>query len=261
MENTHRTIVSIVTPSYNCGRYLRTTIDSVLAQTYQDWEMLIVDDGSTDNSVEIINSYDDERIKLLRMLHIGAAEARNMALREAKGKYVAFLDSDDVWLPEKLEKQVAFMQENDYDFSYAEYYKMTQEGERIPQIVSGPARVSKNMMYMYCWPGCLTVMFNREKVGLVQIPNLMRNNDYAIWLRIAHKAECHLLKEPLAVYRLRYNSISRQSYSELIKWHYKLYRIGENMNILSAYALTSCNLFFGIIKKILYQKHDTSGAV
>ncbi|MBQ0062672.1 MAG: glycosyltransferase family 2 protein [Prevotella sp.] len=251
-------LVSIVTPAYNSSLYIAKSINSVLAQTYANWEMLIVDDGSTDNTLEIVRSYEDKRIKIFNNTHQGAAEARNLALRQATGKYVAFLDSDDLWLPEKLEKQVRFMEENHYDFSYTNFIKMSHEGVSYKQIVSGPKKVSKFMMFMYCWPGCLTVMFNRENIGLIQVANIKRNNDYAMWLKISRKATCHLLAEPLSMYRLRYGSISDQNYFELIKWHYRLYRQAEKMNPLKSAIITGCNLVFGFTKKIKYQWHDKS---
>ena len=111
-------LVSIIMPAYNCGRFIKESIDSVLAQTYTNWELLIVDDCSTDNTKAIVSTYDDKRIRYMRNpQNMGAALTRNKALREAKGRYIAFLDADDMWLPEKLERQIAFMQDNGFYFT------------------------------------------------------------------------------------------------------------------------------------------------
>ena len=109
-------------------------------------------------------------------------------------------------------------------------------------------------MFSYCWPGCQTVMYDREKVGLIQIPNIKKNNDYAMWLKAIKKADCHLLKENLAKYRKRRGSISSGSYTSLIKWHYRLFREVESFSILLAALQTANNLFWGVIKKLFYVK-------
>lgn len=250
-------LVSIIMPNYNCENYLKDTIDSVISQTYTNWELLFVDDCSTDNSLELIKSYNDERIKILKNeIHSGAAISRNYALREARGKWIAFLDSDDIWLPEKLEKQIMFMEENDYKFSYTNYRRIDEENNDLGVEITGPKKITKRKMYHYCYPGCLTVMFDADFVGLVQIEDLPKNNDYAMWLKICKKATCYLLNESLAKYRQRVGSISRQSKLSLIKYHYKLFRVSEKMGVISSIWRTFMNLFFGVIKKIKYTKRE-----
>lgn len=252
-------LVSIIMPTYNCGKFIEETIQYVLAQTYQNWELLIVDDCSTDNTKEIVNKYiaKDNRIKYeVLENNSGAAIARNVALKKAKGKYIAFLDSDDLWNKDKLEKQVKFMQENNYYFTYTNYRTINEESESLNRVVTGPKKVTKAGMYNYCWPGCLTVMYNREKVGLVQIENLKKNNDYAMWLKVIQKANCYLLNEVLASYRIRTGSISNQSKIKLIKHHYILYKDGEKQNKFIASINTIRNLVFGVVKKIIYVKGE-----
>lgn len=249
-------LVSIIMPSYQTGRFIRETIKSVLAQTYSNWELIIIDDCSTDNTDEVVSAFTgDPRIRYMKnSKNSGAAVSRNRALREARGKWIAFLDSDDLWEPEKLEKQIAFMKENDCRFSYTNYIEIDEESRPNGKSVTGPRRISKRGMYRYCWMGCLTVMYDAEAMGLIQIADIRKNNDYAMWLKICRKAECRLLDETLARYRKRGGSISNQGYVKLIKWHYKLFREAEQKPPVRAAVLTMGNLFFGVIKKIMYVK-------
>lgn len=249
-------LVSIIMPSYNTAKYIAETVQSVLAQTYQDWELIIVDDCSTDDTDEVVKPFlSDSRIRYLKNeKNSGAAVSRNWALREAKGKWIAFLDSDDLWMPEKLEKQIAFMEENGYHFSYTDYVEIDETSKPNGKRVTGPKKITKAGMFDYCWPGCLTVMYDSEAVGLVQIADIKKNNDYAMWLKVCKKADCYLLDEPLAKYRKRAGSISNHGYMALIKWHYKLFREAENQNPVSSTVLTIRNLLFGVFKKIKYVK-------
>ncbi len=197
-------LVSIITPNWNCANLILETIRSVKAQTYPNWEIIIVDDCSTDNSNKVVESYmaEDGRIRFLKNdKNFGAALSRNYALREAKGRWIAFLDSDDLWEPKKLEKQLRFMVENGYKFSYTAYQEMDNDGRETGVVIRGPKHVSKLGMFAFCWPGCLTVMYDREVVGLIQIADIKKNNDYTMWLKICQKADCYLLDEVLAKYR------------------------------------------------------------
>lgn len=249
-------LVSIIMPSYNTGRFIKETVESVVAQTYPNWELIIVDDCSTDHTDQIIKELlNDTRIHYIKNeKNSGAAVSRNRALREAKGRWIAFLDSDDLWHPEKLEKQLQFMEENGYHFSYTNYIEIDENSISNGKTVTGPNKVTKRGMYNYCWVGCLTVMYDAETVGLIQIEDIKKNNDYAMWLKICQKETCYLLNETLAKYRKRTGSISNHQYIKLIKWHYKLYREAEKRNLMAASALTLRNLFFGVIKKIKYVK-------
>ena len=251
-------LVSIIMPSYNTAPYIAESINSVVAQTYTDWELIIVDDASTDNTDETVADAirHCERSEAIHYLkndrNSGAAYSRNRALREAKGKWIAFMDSDDLWAPDKLEKQIAFMEKNCYAFSYTCYGEMDEDGQKTGVVVGGPKRITKTGMFNYCWPGCLTVMYNREVVGDIQIADIRKNNDYAMWLKICRKADCFLLDENLARYRKRSGSISNHSYMALVKWHYKLYREAERLNPITSLWITGRNLFFGVWKKIKY---------
>ena len=241
-------LVSIIMPAYNCGRFIGEAIESVLAQTYTVWELLIVDDCSTDNTAEIITSYKDERIHYMHNeRNSGAALSRNKALRAAQGRYIAFLDADDAWTPEKLEHQIAFMQQNGYDFTYTAFRRTDK-----PFRISGPRHITTMGMYAFCWPACPTVMYNREKIGLIQISDLRKNNDYAMWLHVIQKAKCHLLDEELFLYNKHAGSVSDAKISVLLKWHYILWRQEMRCNPVTALFYTGLNAVFGAYKKIRY---------
>lgn len=254
-------LVSIITPSWNCGKFLEETILSIQAQTYTNWELLFQDDCSTDETQERVLrlSAEDARIKYeCNPQNSGAAVTRNNALRRAEGKWIAFLDSDDLWSPDKLEKQIKFMVENHCHFSYTEYVEMDENGKETGVLISGPKRVSRRGMYNFCWPGCLTVMYDRDQVGLIQIEDIKKNNDYAMWLKVCHKADCYLLAEPLAKYRRgRAGSISTHGYVTLMKWHYKLFHEANGNGALHSLWLTARNMVFGVYKKLTYVKRYT----
>lgn len=248
-------LVSIIMPSYNTAKFIEDTIKSVLDQTYTDWELIIVDDCSKDNTDEVVKKFlSDKRIKYLKNKeNKGAAFSRNYALREAKGKWIAFLDSDDLWESNKLEKQIKFMETNNYAFTYTNYKEINEKSESLNTIVTGPKKINKTGFYNFCYPGCLTVMYDAEKVGLIQIENLAKNNDYAMWLKVIKKVKyCYLLDEVLASYRKRTNSISSGSKFKLIKHHYILYKFGEKRNPIDSFILTIRNIIFGIYKKKKY---------
>ncbi len=250
-------IVSIIMPSYNCGRVVRETIESVFAQTYTNWELLFVDDCSTDDTESIVMSFNDPRIHFFKNeKNSGAAVSRNLALREAKGRWIAFLDSDDLWKPEKLEHQIRFMEENDYHFSYTGRDFIDEDSRPLNRSVTGPKHITKHGMFNFCWVGCLSVMYDANVIGVIQIVDIKKNNDYALWLKAIKKADCYLLNENLASYRVRRGSISNQSYLKLIKWHYRLFRESENMSVIGSSYCTMRNLLFGVVKKVFYTKKN-----
>lgn len=251
-------LVSIIMPSYNTASFIEETIQSVLNQTYTNWELIIVDDCSTDNTNEVVDTIKDCRIHYLKNeKNSGAAISRNKALREAKGQWIAYLDSDDLWMPEKLEKQIKFMEENGYVFSYTNYEEIDVDGYKTGVKVTGPKKITKTGMFNYCWPGCLTVMYDANKIGLIQIEDIKKNNDYAMWLKVCRKADCYLLDEILGQYRKgRVGSVSTHSIRTMIGWHYKLYREAEDMGILSSLFNTGRNLVFGFYKKKRYVRRQ-----
>lgn len=250
-------LVSIIMPSWNTGRFIAESIDCVLAQTYANWELLIVDDCSTDNTDEIVAGYSDERIKYYKNeKNCGAALTRNRAMREAQGEWLAFLDSDDLWAPEKLERQINFMRDNGYDFSYTEYEKIDEGDNPLNIYVTGPDKVDKRTMYRYDYIGQLTMMYSAKRYGLIQIKDIKKNNDYAIRLQL-YKNDgtcCYLLKENLAKYRIRKKSISHDKLSKKLRSHYDLFHICDEKSAIVAFWYACWNMFFGVMKKRNYEK-------
>ena len=241
-------------PSYNTAQYISDSIKSVQAQTYKNWELIIVDDCSTDQSIEVIKSFNDDRIILLRNTrNSGAALSRNYALREALGRWVAFLDSDDTWAPDKLEKQIRFMEENCYAFTYTDY-RICLNGTWMPYVNIGPDRVNKRRMYDYCYFSTITVIYDRDKIGLIQVANLRKNNDYAMWLQAIEKSDAYRLPECLSFYIKHDGSVSSGSKAKLIRWHYLLFREGLGKDPLTAWLLTVNNLIHGLWKKVYYKE-------
>lgn len=250
-------LVSVIMPSWNTGRYIAESIQSVINQTYQNWELIIVDDCSTDNTDDVVNSFKDNRIKYYHNLsNSGAAITRNRALREARGEWIAFLDSDDLWMPKKLEHQLKFMKKNGYVLSYTEYEKINEESAPINIYVTGPHVVSKRRIYNYDYIGQLTMMYNAKEFGLIQIKDIKKNNDYAIRLQLYQKpGTCaYLLNENLAKYRVRKVSISHDKFRKKFKSHYDLFHKCDEKTAVVAIWYACWNMFFGILKKRNYEK-------
>lgn len=254
-------LISIIMPSYNTGGYIADSIRSVQAQSYPHWELLIVDDCSTDSTEEAIAPFlADERIRFFRNeKNSGAAISRNRALREAQGEYIAFLDSDDLWLPDKLERQLAFMKENGYAFTCTDYFVINRDGTLNTHVITAPAHMGKREIYRYCYPATLTTMYERATIGLIQVADLKKNNDYAMWLQAIEQADCHHMPAALSAYRQREGSISSINKWRLIRYHYILFRRGMGLGVISSLFCTVRNLFFGVLKKLRYKRPIAKG--
>ncbi len=210
--NQEQPLVSVITPAYNASRFIGETIESVLAQTYTNWEMIIVDDCSTDHTVDIVKSYkkEDDRIKLFQLeQNSGSGVARNRAMDEAKGRFLAFLDSDDLWMPEKLSRQIPFMLDNGLAFSFTKYVRMNEDGTMTNAVTKAPATVHYEDLMKHCVIGCLTVILDRSKIGEQRMLEIRTRQDYAFWLSLTRQGYlAYGLPEVLAKYRLVENSIS-----------------------------------------------------
>ena len=248
-------LVSVIMPSYNTAKYIGESIESVINQTYPHWELIVVDDCSTDDTDSVVANYlSDGRIRYLKNeKNSGAAISRNYALREATGTWIAFLDSDDVWLPDKLETQIAFMLENGYKFTCTDY-RIRLNGSWLPYVYTSPKVITRRKLFNYCYFSTITVMYDREFVGLIQIADLRKNNDYAMWFEIAKKTPCYRLSKYLSCYYKHDDSISGGSKWKLIKHHYILYRKGLKKGKLASVILTGNNLFWGVHKKLFYKE-------
>ena len=236
MENKNEELVSIIMPAFNCGDFIGTTLDSVINQSYKNWEVIVVDDCSTDNTADVVQEYikKDNRIKYHKLeKNSGAAVARNKAVDLAAGKYMAFLDSDDVWFPEKLTKQIGFMEENDYGFTCTSYTKIDEQGEYLNRTIIAQPRRDYDGVLKTC-PGNSTVIYNAEKLGKFKIPDIKKRNDYVMWLQVIKKEKyLYGIEEPLGSHRIRTEGISSNKKS-LVGYHWKVYREIEKLSLLKS---------------------------
>ena len=243
-------LISIITPTYNCGKFIARTMDSALAQTYKNWEMIIVDDCSKDNTKEIVEEYmkNDSLIKYhILDKNSGAAVARTTAMKLAEGNYMAFLDSDDIWMPEKLEKQIKWMEENGYDFSCTAYEQIDEEDNLLGKKIKTIKKTDYNRLLLDCPVGNSTVMYNVDKMGKFEVPDIRKRNDDALWLQMLKK-EKYIWGMPdvLMKYRIRQNSISSNKFS-VIKYHWILYRDIEHLSVIRSLF----HIFWWCVIKVL----------
>ncbi|MCY9821472.1 glycosyltransferase family 2 protein [Aeromonas media] len=246
----HSVIVSIIMPLYNSSAYVARSIESVLSQSYRNWELILVDDFSTDDTLLIIQSYlnSDKRIKLIKSeLNVGAAVARNMAIEKASGKYLCFLDSDDIWLPEKLATQVSYMEQNNVLFSFMAYFKVDADDNKIG-CVHVPDVVSYNDLLRTCSIGCLTAMFNAEVLGKQMMPLLRKRQDYGLWLKLIKlSGKAYGINMPLSCYRVHSESISSNKFNAA-KYQWRIYREVEGLNIFKTCYYFTTYMVYGILK-------------
>lgn len=233
---------SIITPLFNGAKYIGETIESVMTQTDNDWELIVIDDCSIDKGDLIVEKYcqKDSRIKLLRNEeNLGPAETRNRGIKAAKGRFIAFLDGDDLWLPNKLEKQLAFMSSNDIPFSFSYYQQVNEAGSFIKNVDKLPEAVRYKDLLKYNYIGCLTAVYDTDFFGKVYMKDIRNRQDYALWLdlvKLSVTAFC--VKETLASYRIRRNSISSNKF-RLIKYHWHIYYNIEKLGIFRALYLVT----------------------
>lgn len=228
-------LVSVIMPTYNCGRFITETIESIQAQTYENWEIVIVDDCSKDDTKQVVEALieKDSRIKYHCLeVNSGAAVARTKSMELAQGEYMAFCDSDDLWMPDKLEKQLKFMQDNDYAFSCTAYEQIDEQSNSLNRVIKTVKKTDYNRLLLDCPVGNSSVMYNVGKMGKFQVPNIRKRNDDALWLTMLKK-EKYIWGMPdvLMRYRIRSNSISSNKLS-VIKYHWILYREIEHLSVL-----------------------------
>ena len=228
--------VSIIVPMYNAEKFIGKAIETVLSQTYENWEMLIMNDVSTDNSLAVVNKFvkKDDRIKVVNTeKNMGVVKGRNHLIDLARGKYIAFLDADDYWHSEKLEKQIQFMKEKNASISCTEYTRVRENGEKINEVVI-KSEISYTDMLKNNYLGCLTVMYDVEKVGKRYFKELEKNEDYVLWLEIVKDVKTiYGLKENLAYYRVLDNSRSSNKV-KTAKVRWEIYRKVEKLSLLKS---------------------------
>lgn len=230
-------LVSIITPSYKSKKFIKETINSVINQTYNNWEMIIVDDCSPDDSAmyieDIIKS--EQRIKLIKLnKNLGAAEARNKALEVAKGKYIAFLDSDDIWMLNKLEIQIDFMKKNNFAFTFSEYTPFSEDGKINYNTINVPKSIDYTTYCKNTIIGCLTVVIDKEQTGDFRMPNIRSSHDMALWLLIMKRGfKAYGLDENLAKYRLVSTSNTSKKW-KAAKEVWDVYREVEKLSLATS---------------------------
>lgn len=260
-------LVSIIMLSHNSAQYVEESVRSVMAQTYKNWELLFVDDNSKDKTITMMMDLKDEarirkedysfidRIKVSQTVtDRGVSVNRNGALKEARGRWIAFLDVGDIWAPDKLEKQINFMEENGYTFSYTKYGQMNSKSQNRGVVIGGKEHVTHKDFLKCCWPAYLTVMYDASKVGHIRGRIVKENNDYALWLKISDRHDCHLLDENLATMRTPYGIFSRFLRTDKIKWRYECYRTEEDLGPVTSFFYTVRNGWYGIVKWMKYVK-------
>ncbi len=245
-------LVSIVTPVFNSANFLPETLNSIRTQTFEDFEHLVVDDGSTDESVSILERYasQDVRIRIIRLKgNNGPAKARNAAIESARGRYIAFVDSDDLWLPQKLELQLAFMAEKQAPVSFTSYLKMTEGGVNTGGIVKAMAMVSYKNLLKSNFIGCSTAIYDTQLVGKVFMPDILKRQDYGLWLKIAKAGHiAYGMSTPLVRYRLRENSVSSNKFVAA-KYHWKVLREVETVGLIRSVFYFIQYAYLGIRKQ------------
>ena len=240
-------LVSIIMPTYNCACFIAQSVESVLAQSHTNWELIIVDDCSTDNTKAVLSPY----LAKYPNIHYtclekneGPAFARSTALKQAKGDYVAFLDSDDLWNPEKLTKQIAFMQEKHAGFSATAYSQMNEEGKSLETVLIPPQKTDYvKMLRLSCPIGNSTVMYDRRILGDQTVPSIQKRNDFALWLQLLHTTPvCCGLPEVLTIYRVRTKSVSSNKL-KLLPYHWHLYYRIEKLGVIKSMWYILCWAF------------------
>ena len=247
-------MVSIIVPVYNAGNFIEQTMDCVAVQTYTNWELLLVEDCSSDNTVTIIQQYlektKDDRIRLIRQpSNLGAARARNRGLKEANGCYVAYLDADDLWVPEKLEKELAFMKEKGAAFAFTGYEFADENGKGMGKIVHVPEKLTYRQALSNTTIFTTTVMFDLRQLSREQLEMpVMKSEDTALWFKVLRSGvTAYGLDENLVKYRRAGKSLSSNKLEALHRiWN--LYRKAEGMNVISS-AWHFCFWAFRAVKR------------
>lgn len=250
-------LVSIITPTFNSEKFIAQTIGSVQNQTYINWEMIIVDDASTDTTVQLILDFSnsDSRIKLYQLQrNSGAGIARNKAIDLAKGRFIAFLDSDDLWKSEKLEKQISFLLNNNYPFTFSFYDCIDEEGKPLNKRVEAPRNLSYKQLFFCNYVGNLTGIYDVDYFGKISISSNRKRQDWMVWLTILKKIKkANAVPDSLAYYRVRANSISA-SKTDLLKHNFAVYSTFHGFNLAVSALCMIGFLFTQILIKPFYIK-------
>ena len=240
--------VSIIMPAYNAEKYIDVAIKSVLEQTYDEWILYVIDDGSADNTVGVIEKFSsiEGRIRLIQLNeNKGIANARNIALEQINSKFIAFLDSDDYWHPEKLEKQLSFMINNNYYFTFTDYYLINEEGKQVGEVQGNNVTVlDYKELLKTNRIGCLTVILNREKLNNIQF-NKIRHEDYNLWLDLlkTNNVCAFRFPEKLSYYRKSSTSVSGNKIKSVL-WVWTIIRKGQKFSFTESLWIFSKYIYY-----------------
>lgn len=253
-------LVSIIMPAYNSERYIKETIESVLKQTYKNFELIIVDDNSSDNTYEVIDKFSkiDNRIKKFKLSNnFGAAKARNLALKNSKGRFIAYLDADDIWYDEKIEKQVKFMLDNNYGFSCTSYEVIDDSGKSLNKFIIMAEELDYKGFLINNLIQTVGVIVDTQIVSreLLKMPNMRRRQDAATWLQVLKQGySCYGMNNILAKYRRTKGSLSSNKF-KAVKGMWYLYRKVEHLSLaFSSYCFIRY-AFLAVKKRIYLNKN------
>lgn len=250
-------LVSIITPSFNSEKYIKETILSVQNQTYQNWEMIIIDDCSTDNTLNSINdiALQDPRIKIIALnKNVGSGIARNKGIDVAKGKYLTFIDADDIWNKNKIENQIKFLKINHLYFTFCFYSLIDENSKNIAKYISAPNPLTLKQLKYCNHIGNLTGIYDVEYFGKIYFSKLRKRQDWIMWLEILKKIKiAYPLPQYLAYYRKRKNSLSANKL-KLIKYNYNVYRYYWNHSTINSMFRMFIFLFHQLVLKKKYIK-------
>lgn len=245
-------LVSIITPTYNSEKFLSETINSIINQTYSNWELLITDDCSNDNTVEVIKKYilKDKRIKLFELKeNSGSGVARNNSIKHAKGRYIAFCDSDDKWRYEKLEKQLNFLKSKSLSFTFCSYDVTNENGDFI-KTINAPLELSFSKLLKNNYVGCLTAIYDQESLGKLYMSEMRKRQDWTLWLKILKLiGNSSGQIESLALYRDRSKSISSNRFA-MLKYTWLIYSNELGFSFIKSFSYLIKFLFYYIKKKV-----------
>ncbi|WP_386176908.1 glycosyltransferase family 2 protein [Sulfitobacter sp. R86518] len=239
-------------PLFNSSKFMESAISSVIQQDYSNWELIVVDDCSTDKSAEIAEqvSKNDSRIKVVRLSkNGGSAVARNAGINKANGKYISFLDADDIWLPNKLSSQVLYMRENEVTFCFSDYRVINEDSEVIGER-KFKGKVDYETLLLGNIIGCLTAIYDREELGTIFMPDIRMRQDYGLWLKILKETSyAHNCQMVLAEYR-QYDSSLSANKIRAASYTWILYRDFEKISLLKRIYIFSRYAVSGISQKI-----------
>lgn len=241
--------VSIITANYNSEKYITQTINSIIKQTFTNWEMIIVDDFSTDASCEIIEKINENRIKLIKLdKNGGPAVSRNVGIKESQGRYIVFIDSDDLWETEFLKKSIQMIKKKNCGLIYSSYYRKNEDLTKDFGAFIVPERVKYTDILKSNSIACLTGMYDTKKLGKCYMPEIQKRQDMGLWLSILKKIDyAYGIKEPLATYRMRKLSVSSNKFVAA-RYNWKLYRQIEHLSFIKSLYYFSHYMIRGFLK-------------